>query len=247
MDDVAIFALGSMTNSSPAMFERRRRILREARLMIGEARIEDFNIRELCRRAEVSSRTIYNAFGGKEAVISLAISDYFEAFHRVVTFDHPADTFDGAIERFMAQTLRNLQIPNYLHAVTTLYFSPTLDPAIRGVLLGSGVRSWQAWLSELLVRRQIEKGVDVDGLLADLSDMQFAKVHHWGFGAIADERLLETTAMSVLTHLAGATRGPARDAVRQTITDLRVRNPAWLDRVAQTEARLSLFRSDQAS
>lgn len=247
MDDVAIFALGSMINSSPAMFERRRRVLREARHMIGELRIDDFNMRELCRRADVSSRTIYNAFGSKEAVIALAINDYFEAFHRMMTFDRPRETFDGSIERFVATTLRNLQIPNYLHAVAALYFSPTLDPDIRAVLLGGGVRAWQPWLNELRIRRQIEKGVNLDALLIDLSDMQFAKVHQWGIGVIADEQLLDMTAMSVLTHLAGATRGPARDAVRQIITDVRDGRPAWLDRVAQTSTKLSLLRSGQVS
>ena len=247
MNDVAIFALGSMTNSSPAMFDRRRRILREARLMIGEVRIDDFNIRELCRRADVSSRTIYNAFGGKEAVIALAISEYYEAFHRAMTFDHPSDTFDGAVERFLAQILRSLQIPNYLHAVAALYFSPTIDPAIRAVLLGSGVRAWQYWLAEMRVRRQIEKGVDVGALLIDLSDIQFAKVHQWGLGAIADDRLLATTVTSVLTHLAGATRGAARDAVRQTTAELRDARPTWLSRVAQTNGRLSLFQPGEAA
>lgn len=238
MDDDALFALGTMTHSSPAMFERRRRILREARRMIGTGRMEDFNIRELCRRAEVSSRTVYNAFGGKEAVIALAIKDYFEAFQRSMTFVASEESFEGAFERAMAATLRNLQIPNYLNAVTALYFSPTLDPQIRSVLLGIGRQQWLAWLRHVRSRRQLERGVDPGQLAVDLSDLQFAKVHQWGLGELAGERLVEVTARSVLTHVAGATRGEARAAVRTWIDALSRDTAEWRDFIEGIRLRI---------
>ncbi len=238
MDDDALFALGTMTHSSPAMFERRRRILREARRMIGTGRMDDFNIRELCRRAEVSSRTVYNAFGGKEAVIALAIKDYFEAFHQSMTFVASEDSFEGALERAMAATLRNLQIPNYLHAVTALYFSPTLDPQIRNVLLDIGRRQWFAWLRQVRSRRQLERGVDPEQLAIDLSNLQFAKVHQWGLGEVADDRLVDVTASSVLTHVAGATRGEARVAVRAQIDALSRDTAEWRAFIAGIRLRI---------
>ncbi|MBY8824352.1 TetR/AcrR family transcriptional regulator [Sphingomonas colocasiae] len=238
MDDDALFALGTMTNSSPAMFERRRRILREARRMIGEGRMDDFNIRELCRRAEVSSRTVYNAFGGKEAVIALAIRDYFEAFHQSMTFVSDEDSFDGALERVMAATLRNLQIPNYLRAVTALYFSPTLDPQIRRVLLDIGRRQWFAWLRQVRSRRQLERGIDPEQMAVDLSDLQFAKVHQWGLGALAEDQLVDVTACSVLTHVAGATRGEARASVRAKLQAMNRGTPAWRDFITGIRLRI---------
>lgn len=238
MDDDALFALGTMTHSSPAMFERRRRILREARRMIGGGRMDDFNIRELCRRAGVSSRTVYNAFGGKEAVIALAIKDYFEAFHHSMLFVSDEDCLEGALERVMAATLRNLQIPNYLRAVTTLYFSPTLDLRIRHVLLDIGRRQWLAWLRHLRSRRQLERGIEPEQMAVDLSDLQFAKVHQWGLGALADDRLVDVTARSVLTYVAGATRGEARAAVRSKLDALARGTPEWTDFVAGVHLRI---------
>ncbi len=238
MDDVALFALGTMTNSSPAMFERRRRILREARRMIGEGNLESFNVRELCRRADVSSRTVYNAFGSREAVIALAIHDYFEAFHRSMIFVAPPASFEGAMERQIATTLRNMQIPNYLKAVAALYFSPTLDERIRTVLLGIGQRAWAPWLREMRVRRQLERTTDEKRLAIDLSDLQFAKIHHWGTGIIPAEVVLDATLLSVLTMLAGATRGDACIKVRNATAALCGATPAWQAMLADAEARI---------
>lgn len=238
MDDEALFALGTMTHSSPAMFERRRRILREARRMIGTGGMDDFNIRELCRRAEVSTRTVYNAFGGKEALVALAIKDYFDAFHKTMTFVANQESFEGALERTMAATLRNLQIPNYFFAVAALHFSPTLDPQIRRVLLDIGRRQWSAWLRNARSRKQLEPGVDIEQLTVDLLDLQFSKVHRWGLGELAEDRLIDVTAASVLTCVAGATRGEARAAVRATLDALSRSTPEWHEFIAGIRLRI---------
>ena len=63
---------------SPAIRERRRRILNEARLMISEKGINDFSMDELGVRAGVAKRTLYNAFNSKELIISTAIQQYFD-------------------------------------------------------------------------------------------------------------------------------------------------------------------------
>ncbi|WP_279380280.1 TetR/AcrR family transcriptional regulator [Sphingosinicella soli] len=47
--------------SSPLMQERRRRIMAEARALLAEGGEAGFNMRELSRRAGVSSRTLYHA------------------------------------------------------------------------------------------------------------------------------------------------------------------------------------------
>ena len=78
MSTLEFLALSNMVNSSEAMFDRRRRILRVARKMIGSDGLENFNMRDLGKKADVSTRTIYNAFGSKETVIALAIYTFFE-------------------------------------------------------------------------------------------------------------------------------------------------------------------------
>jgi AcrR family transcriptional regulator len=242
MDDVELFALGTMTNSSQTMFDRRRRILHEARRMIGECGIGEFNIRELSRRAEVSSRTIYNAFGGKENVIALAIRAYFDSFHALMTFRSDASLYSGAIERLLATTLRNLQIPNYIHAVASLYFSPTLDNRIRKVLLEIGAKPWLIWLRTIQLTRQLEQWVQIDRLVVDLSDLQYAKVHEWGLGALSGDAFLRSTVDAVSSHLLGTTRGEARMMVRRTLLEMHADTTGWRDATQGIQCRLEEMR-----
>src|SRR3546814_10613284 len=70
---------GRQRYSSPVMQERRRRILAEARALLAEAGEPGFNIRELSRRAGVSSRTLYHAFGGRDGILGHAIAEHIEA------------------------------------------------------------------------------------------------------------------------------------------------------------------------
>lgn len=50
-DNIEVIALEKMVNGSEAMFERRRRILRESRKLIQTAGLEQLNMRELSLRA----------------------------------------------------------------------------------------------------------------------------------------------------------------------------------------------------
>src|SRR3546814_15418615 len=70
---------GRQRYSSPVMQERRRRILAEARALLAEAGEPGFNIRELSRRAGVSSRTLYHAFGGRDGILGHAIAEPTQA------------------------------------------------------------------------------------------------------------------------------------------------------------------------
>jgi AcrR family transcriptional regulator len=233
MDDTEIFALGNMTNSSQAMFERRRRILDEARRMIGRGGLEAFNIRDLCEKAGVASRTLYYAFDSKENIIALAIKGYFEAFDSKIGIGESLSSFEGALAHQVTTTVRNQEIPNYLRAVAALYFSPSLHPDIRRVMLEIGTRSWRPWLQAVGLGRQLRRGVQVDRMLIDLSNLQFAKVHEWGLGELSDDAFLDRTLDAVLLLLLGATKGAALKDVRESYDQLQ-RSPGFKDSLIET-------------
>jgi len=220
MADLETLALGNMVNSSRAMIERRRRILREARKMISAAGPDGLSMRELGRRAGVSTRTIYNAFGSRETVIALAIHSYFETFISQIGFDEDARSFPGALIRQTTSTLRDVDIPHYMKAVVALYFSPTLHGVIREVLVDMATRPWVAWLQRVKTLRQLEPGVDPDALLIDLSNLQYARIHDWCLGTLDDEGFVRLSLHGVLALLMGVTRGAARDEVRATFAAL---------------------------
>lgn len=153
--DVEIMAPRKMINQSEAMFDRRRRIIQVARQIVSEEGLEAFNMRALAHRAEVSTKTIYNAFGSKEMVIALVIHAYFEEFRTTKEFRGNATSFGGALERNLASTLRAAQSPNYVRALITLFFSPTIHPAIHAVLIELTSRYWSPWLQGLEARRAL--------------------------------------------------------------------------------------------
>lgn len=213
-------ALDNMVHSSEAMVDRRRRILREARKIISRDGFDGFSMRDLGKRANVSTRTIYNAFGSKETVVALSIHAYFESFVTHLGFADPADSFTGALTRQITSTLRDIDIPQYMQAVVRLYFSPTLHSDIREVLLDLASRSWVAWLRSVKERNLLEEGVDLDNFLMDLCNLQYARIHEWCMGALADEPFLLKSLTGILVLLAGATRGAARTSAKQALQDL---------------------------
>src|SRR3546814_19958793 len=89
---------GRQRYSSPVMQERRRRILAEARALLAEAGEPGFNIRELSRRAGVSSRPLSHAFGGRDGILGPAIAEHIAALRE----EWAANPLGGDIDSILA-------------------------------------------------------------------------------------------------------------------------------------------------
>lgn len=207
MEEIDLLAFGGATHGSEAMFRRRWRILDEVRRLIAEKGLDGVNVRELSRRSDVSQRTLYNAFKNKDNIIALAIRSYFQSYVRHLTFEHDQDAFDGAIERQITITVRNVDIKNYLIAVASIYFSPTIEPGIRRVLVEIGKAPYEAWLSRLHSQGMLRPHVELEPTLNDLSNLQYAKVHEWGAGLLSDDSFVAQTIRSLLHYLIGVLSG----------------------------------------
>lgn len=212
-----LLALGNMINSSEAMFERRRRIIREARKIMNTEGLDGLNMRSLGERANVSTRTIYNAFGSKETVIALTIQSYYDKFMSNVEFQEDIKTFNGSFIRQVTSTSRDVYVPHYMKAIVALYFSPTLHSDIMAVLHQFATWSWSTWLNRIQALRQLEKGINLPDLLTDLSNIQYARIHEWTIGIMDDREFIKKSLSSILVLLVGATRGAAREEVRAVL------------------------------
>lgn len=238
-ENLEILALEKMINGSEAMFERRRRILREARTIIKEDGLDHLNMRELSLRAKVSTKTIYNAFGSKETVIALAIHTYFQQFMTNVEFDSEPADFKGALARQTTSTLRDVDVPNYMRAVVTLYFSPTLHPAIRAVLMDFATRSWEPWLQMVEDRRELLPGVVLRELMIDLSSIQYACILDWCSGNISEDVFVRRSLSSILMLLGGACIGNAGEQAKEEFFRLQSDNAYRANMVAAARDRIS--------
>ena len=85
----------NLTYGSPKIFERRRRILETARLLIAERGYDGFGIRELCERASVAPQTVYKAFESKERIIALAIRHHFQLFAKQQAYHFDKASLEG--------------------------------------------------------------------------------------------------------------------------------------------------------
>lgn len=216
------------TYSSPQMFERRRRILREARKLLVERGLEGFTLRDLGERAGVAQRTIYNAFGGKERVMAVAIRQYHHHFIGLVSHAHPADSLDGVLEQLILTHVRNLDIKNYVKAVVALYYSPTADPEIRAAMRQIGIDALTPWLHRLKAAGKLRRGIDYDELIDNLTNVQYMILAGWRLGEIADDRFVFRMVEALLLMAAGAAKGAAHAEITDRLNDLHGER-AWFD------------------
>ena len=208
------------TYSSPAIRARRRRILEETRLLIAEQGLANFNMNELCKRAGVAKRTLYNAFQTREQMIAIAIGEYFQDYIDRIPYTTPAGTLQRNVERLVSVSRRNLKVRNYIRAIMSIFFSPEADSAVWRTMQGMATRPTLEWLTNLSARRQLQPWIEPERLAEDLVRLEYSVVNDWSLGRIADEALARHLLLAFLTHMAGATRGAANIEIRETICEV---------------------------
>ncbi|MBN9145170.1 MAG: TetR family transcriptional regulator [Novosphingobium sp. 63-713] len=208
------------TYASPAIIERRRRILEETRQVIAEQGITALNMNDIGRRAGVAKRTLYNAFQTRERMIAAAIQEYFEEYVSRITFTQPSGTLQHNLERMISVVQRNRRIPNYIRAIMALYFSPEVDEDIWLAMHSIATRQNRAWIENLAAGKQLQAWVEVDTLVDDLVRLEYAMINDWARGRIPDDAIIVRLITSYLTLILGAVRGAARKEVEAMLKDI---------------------------
>jgi AcrR family transcriptional regulator len=206
--------------ASPAILERRRRILAEARNLIAEHGLDGLNMEELCERAGVAKRTIYNAFQSKEQMIATAIHEYFEGYVERIPFTGEPGTLTRNVERLIWIAKRNLKIRNYIRAVMAIYFSPGVDRGIHEAMHEMGVRGHTEWIEGLARRRQLQPWVNPAQMPHHVVSVEYVTINNWSQGHVPDEDFIRHLLFCYLTFMAGATRGAARREVEEYLAAL---------------------------
>ncbi|WP_202842544.1 TetR/AcrR family transcriptional regulator [Luteimonas saliphila] len=208
-----------MIYSSPAIHARRRRILDETRKLIAERGLSGFSMDEICRRADVAKRTLYNAFQTKERMIAIAIHEYFDRYVSKIPYSAPSGSLQGTTERLVFVLQRNRQIRNYITAIMSVYFSPDADPAIWETMHSMAVKSNQEWIQSLKGKRQLQPWIDPDQLADDVVRIEYAIIFDWCRGHISDDEIVLHLLTGHLTCMAGATRGAARRQIEEKLLE----------------------------
>jgi len=217
----------TLVYKSASIVERRRRILSEARKLIAESGIAGFNVRDLCARAHIAQKTLYNAFGSKESVISMAIRQYLADFMDRVAFTHDQTTLRGRLERYVKVHSRNIQIRPYTTAIMSVYNSPTADPSIRGAIREVAEAALRPYADAVAQRRNFAAGLDPHRYLQMSVTTQYAVLTDWCVGELPDEHLVDRMCEMFLVILEGATVGATRREAAEWLRQVRAGDDAW--------------------
>jgi TetR/AcrR family transcriptional regulator, cholesterol catabolism regulator len=220
MNDAELGLADNLIYASPRIFERRRRILEETHKLIASHGFENFRMRELCRRAEVASHTIYKAFGSKERLIALAIRHQFDAFATTHPLKYPRRSLEGALERVIVGHATMLDMKEYVKAVTSVYFSLNVDDDLRKAAGYNVTLTVSPWALALERQGALRPGVTADQLVDQILRLKFTISQDWCRGAITDEQFLDGKALAVLTVAAGLCIGSENEQVGVYLEDL---------------------------
>jgi len=221
MHEDPVESANPLVYSSPLIHERRRRILKETRRLISEKGLANFGIRELCKRADVAQRTLYNAFSSKERVAAMAIKEAFDELRQSINYSTLATTIEGLIDRAITINTRNLKAKNYALAVATIYFSPTTPQDVWDMLRRMGTAGITELLESLAASRQLEEWVDIDEVAINFSNLSYAIINEWCMGRLTDRDYLRRIVDALLLLLLSATKGKARKTAEKMLHDIR--------------------------
>lgn len=198
--------------SSPLMQERRRRILAEARALLAEAGEAGFNIRELSRRASVSSRTLYHAFGAREGILAHAISEHIEALRQEWTATPLGSDLDSVLGEYDAVACEIGRNSAYNSVLIALYFSPApIEAALESIrsLPADRVARWL----DAAPKGALLPGLDRTRIIEQHVNGELTAYHRWAVGRIALGNLADELRISFLTTLLSITTGAVRKDV----------------------------------
>lgn len=212
---------------SDNIMERRERILRVARKMIAQSGVAELSVRELCARAGIAQKTLYNAFGSKDHVITLAVTQYTQEFNNSVYYKFPRDTLEGQIERIIKVHSRNTQLRSYTTAIMSVYNSVQSDRELRNAVRLMSSNAYKPFVEMLDQEKGLQAKVTPEHITAYLTTNTYATLTDWCIGDIEDHLLVERVCEGFLMIVAASTRGKHKADAEEWLGDLRNSRSSW--------------------
>ena len=196
--------------ASTMMANRRQRLRKETRKLINERGLSGFSVREVCRRAEVAPRTLYNAFQNKNRLIGLAIRESYEKIQSQLAYSTDANTVTGIIHRTISLNRGNLSARNYVEALVHIYFDPETPEDLWDMLQSMSVRRVARWLGSQQNKGLVEPWAIPQSVAARMADAQWGTIRSWVAGRLTDEEYIYQVVEATLLSLVAVLQGPPR-------------------------------------
>ena len=182
---------------------KRGQILRTLLKSLGSKGIPSITMRGLAKDAGVATKTIYNLFGSKDALISEIIRHtYRERMALIKEANADIDAFEQLTKFVLASAQFNVAEAEYSHAVVYAYYSADeslgsfhhdMHDYIGGELsnLLEDMKSkgeLESWSSPKVIARQI-----IESMISSAAE--------WTIRSLSDEEFIDVTLVNVLTIL----------------------------------------------
>jgi AcrR family transcriptional regulator len=178
-------------------------------------------MRYLAESASVSPTTLYNLFGGKDALVLAALRDLLDQIA-----DRVARSQATGMQRLLvgAEEIGKqiVATPEYAEGMTrTLFNADPADP-ICELLLANGIDGNRQALVEMQARGEIQRHIDVEAFARDLTGRGWMVILLWMKGFIALRDMPSELKRSIVVALAAAM---TPKLARRMRTEFNVRTP----------------------
>jgi len=196
---------------------RRAQILVAARRMIVERGYEAVTIRELASECGVSVPTLYNQFGGNDALLAEAIEDQFRASQQTRAFERAEPGLERLLTVIDQSAQQLLDSATYSRRLLAAFTAIRSTTAIQQKVGEVFVEVLIAELSVMRSRRQLLPWVDLPRLAGQLVSANIGIAVQWSSGLLQSVELQPAMRYAMGLVLLGVLRGTGRDSVAHMI------------------------------
>ena len=195
--------------------ERRARILAAARELIAERGYEGLTMRNLARAARVSVPTLYNLFGGKQALLLGELEEMFQTVSATLERVRDGSFVERAFAVCDAGTEDLLAAPRYSRELTHLFLVSEETKPVRQEIAQRYVEMMASVLRDAQAAGDLAAWVDP----ATVSRRMFSHYTHamieWAQGELDDDEFRASTELGMALMLLGIARGRAVRALER--------------------------------
>ena len=198
---------------SPRQLQRQSNILATVRAMLEEVGYDGMTIRGLAKRAGVAQGTLYNLYGGKDALVLAAVDDLLSQLSGTAVEEAPS----GGLEAIFARSrLVGAQIeatPGYADAMTRILFHVGPSDPLVEVLFAGSYPFLKSQLDAARKNGEVRPDVDTELVARHLVGQQWGVVLLWMMGMIpVEDNGRERQRSEIMTLI-----GIATDATRKRL------------------------------
>ena len=188
---------------------RMERILTTTLRLIGEVGAERMTMRDIAAASQVSAATLYNRFGTKDNLVTIAVVEKFERSIRSVVAAHaldktPLEKIIYGLEVLAADILRSQM---FAHAMIATFFKLDNDRQMPDQLLAAVRNTWRPAIEEMKKNRALRDWASVPLLVEEISDRTLAVVMRWAQQGFPRAELGHRLVYAVVSSVSAATRG----------------------------------------